>query len=298
MEYPALKGKTLVVGIGAQKAGTTWLYRYLRAHPQVGMSPIKELHYWDERYRPDLCGHASEALRKKLATISDAGFVEAATERLGMRDGSDYMRYFSKRIRPDAVVFGEVTPSYSILPEEGFRALKGLHDRVKLVLMLRDPVSRFWSSVCQKARRGPEPAAETFERALCDPRHVERTRYDVTLERVDRVFGADDVLVLFYETLFATRDIRPVTDFIGIGAVPAPFEHRVNRKANPPSFACPRKACARSIHTGLRLLRAALRCRRSYRLANIDDLVLLRRIKPNPSRRRIAGTTVAQSTDR
>lgn len=25
----------LVFGIGAQKAGTTWLHRYLRAHPEV-----------------------------------------------------------------------------------------------------------------------------------------------------------------------------------------------------------------------------------------------------------------------
>ena len=106
MEYPALKGKTLVIGIGAQKAGTTWLYRYLRTHPQVGMSPIKELHYWDERFRPDLCGHSSEALRRKLATISDAGFVEAARERLGMRDGPGYMRYFSKHSAGRACVRG------------------------------------------------------------------------------------------------------------------------------------------------------------------------------------------------
>jgi flagellin-specific chaperone FliS len=35
------------VGIGAQKAGTTWLANYLDAHPQVAFSPIKELHFFD-----------------------------------------------------------------------------------------------------------------------------------------------------------------------------------------------------------------------------------------------------------
>ena len=36
------------IGIGAQKAGTTWLYRNLQAHPQIHM-PHKEVHYFDRR---------------------------------------------------------------------------------------------------------------------------------------------------------------------------------------------------------------------------------------------------------
>ena len=37
------------IGIGAQKAGTTWLDRNLRAHPQIWMPERKELHYFDRR---------------------------------------------------------------------------------------------------------------------------------------------------------------------------------------------------------------------------------------------------------
>ena len=39
--------------VGAQKAGTTWLYRSLRTHPQVWMPREKELHYFDEKIRLD-----------------------------------------------------------------------------------------------------------------------------------------------------------------------------------------------------------------------------------------------------
>ena len=38
---------TLLFGIGAAKAGTTWLYRYLAAHPEVRLPAVKELHYFD-----------------------------------------------------------------------------------------------------------------------------------------------------------------------------------------------------------------------------------------------------------
>src|ERR671918_378664 len=35
------------LGIGAQKARTSWLYQHLREHPNVWMPPEKELHYFD-----------------------------------------------------------------------------------------------------------------------------------------------------------------------------------------------------------------------------------------------------------
>ncbi|AHY45759.1 Hypothetical Protein RradSPS_0476 [Rubrobacter radiotolerans] len=35
------------IGIGAQKAGTTWLDRNLECHPGIWMPPRKEIHYFD-----------------------------------------------------------------------------------------------------------------------------------------------------------------------------------------------------------------------------------------------------------
>src|SRR6202000_2163195 len=37
--------------VGAPKAGTTSLYRYLDQHPQIYMSPIKEPHYFADEIR-------------------------------------------------------------------------------------------------------------------------------------------------------------------------------------------------------------------------------------------------------
>ena len=35
------------VCIGAQKAGTTWLYDNLRPHPEVWLPQVKEIHFFD-----------------------------------------------------------------------------------------------------------------------------------------------------------------------------------------------------------------------------------------------------------
>ena len=43
-----------ILGVGAQKCGTTWLHGYLSGHPQVQMPALKELHYFDLVLRPDI----------------------------------------------------------------------------------------------------------------------------------------------------------------------------------------------------------------------------------------------------
>ena len=36
------------LGIGAQKAGTSWLAKNLEKHPEIYMSPHKEIHFFDQ----------------------------------------------------------------------------------------------------------------------------------------------------------------------------------------------------------------------------------------------------------
>src|SRR5215471_4218872 len=47
--------------VGAQKAGTSWLYQQLEPHPDFWMPPLKELHYLDllnrtKRFHAPRCG--------------------------------------------------------------------------------------------------------------------------------------------------------------------------------------------------------------------------------------------------
>ena len=41
------------IGVGPEKTGTSWLYRNLKAHPDLFLPPIKELKYfWERHARP------------------------------------------------------------------------------------------------------------------------------------------------------------------------------------------------------------------------------------------------------
>ena len=57
------------IGIGAQKAGTTWLGHNLQLHPDVWMPRNRELHYFDDRINDDdkVEDHAGGCIRRVRA---------------------------------------------------------------------------------------------------------------------------------------------------------------------------------------------------------------------------------------
>ena len=69
--------ETFLICLGAQKSGTTWLWRYVRAHPQCEATPLKELHFFDGK--PERFSTRIESLRQELAA-ADATANQASLE--------------------------------------------------------------------------------------------------------------------------------------------------------------------------------------------------------------------------
>src|SRR5437588_302768 len=105
--------------IGTQRGGTTSLERYLDAHPCVGAAANKDLHFFDRRFHKGLAwyrGHFPTRIEK----------------------------YYAERLRGQAFVTGEASPSYLFHPYAPKRVAKAMPD-VKLIVLLRNPVDRAFS---------------------------------------------------------------------------------------------------------------------------------------------------------
>jgi hypothetical protein len=190
--------------IGTQRGGTSSLYRYLGAHPDVVPALRKETEYFSTEYR---------------------------------RGESWYRAHFPRRTTRPAVTF-EATPAYLLHPLAADRAA-ALLPGAGVIAMLRDPAARAFSQHRHNCRLGNEPlsfgkaiAAEPerlrgeYERIQRDPDYqaiplrrfgyVERGLYARQLERWFARF--DRVLVVSSEDFM--RDPRPVfssvLDFLGL----------------------------------------------------------------------------------
>lgn len=116
--------------IGTQKGGTTSLYRYLMAHPDVRPPARKEVGFFGYRYR----------------------------------NGFDWYRaQFPLALPGGSPVTGEASTSYLFHPAVPARVARHLPE-VRLVALLRDPVERAHSHYLHTKRSGREPLS--FEDAL------------------------------------------------------------------------------------------------------------------------------------
>jgi hypothetical protein len=151
------------VGIGVQKAGTTWWYELLMAHPQVSGRP--EIH-------------------KERHFLSRFG-----TDSFGPADVATYHGWFPRR---PGTLSGEWTPDYVYFPWVA-PLLALAAPEARLLLMLRDPVERFRSGLAHQLRHRASPTGATTAEA------VVRGFYDAALGRWYEHFPPERILVLQYE---------------------------------------------------------------------------------------------------
>ncbi len=234
---------TVMYGVGATKAGTSWLYRYLDTHPDCAMPIPKELHYFDRAegfFKRDLA-----ALYQARADKLNPNAPRAIAFRryiLMLRDQAandvtykDYVR----DVAGPAPLFGDITPSYALVSTDMLRRMTEVAPVTKFVYLMRDPVARLWSNIRMQAsikaeRKGgdAERFATEIARDYLDDRSksvAARSDYVGALKRLGAAVPAGDVFVEFYERLFSNDTITRLCAFLGIRDVPGDFGKMVHQ---------------------------------------------------------------------
>ncbi len=239
---------TFLLGTGAQKGGTTWLYHYLKASPQFVSGYRKEYHVFDAL---DVKGQAYR--RKRVLDEAEAALGRArAGKPLNAQvmhlssmyaDPEIYFDYFAGLLgsRPDARVTADVTPAYAMLPAERMMQIKQAFARrgvrTVAVFLMRDPVDRIVSHVRMQIREKPQrwdkPVQDVVLERYVHRENVQRTSYHLTLAELDRAFGPDEMYVGFYEDLFSEARIREICDLLRIDFHQPDLDER--RNASPPA---------------------------------------------------------------
>ena len=183
--------------IGAQKAGTRWLYDQLAFHPAFWMPPVKELHFFDGakpglRKAKRLQGRIDKDLDKvNRMRAEDAGqplgerdlrfmkgYLALFTDKPLMKDKGAateaYARLFDEK---GADMTGDVTPAYSKLGDDEVRRIVARFPAAKVVFLMREPVERAWSALGMAARQAKS-----------------RIKPPVTVEMVQRFLKRKDVV--------------------------------------------------------------------------------------------------------
>lgn len=229
-------------GIGAMKSGTSWLHTLLSQCPDCGLPPVKEVHFFDLRHtlpsgKPE---DSSETFwHRRIAALGRDDIVRAQLmEVSALRTLDEYAAYLS-RFRKRA--YGEITPSYALLPPQGFEEMVTLFPDAKFIFVMRDPVDRLWSQArfeaggrSQPFRKGSAPGGEEVERRariMLSRKGQVKSEYEMTIGNIESIVDRERILYLFYETLFTDDAVAEIEQFLGIRLqvlASAMFSQRVN----------------------------------------------------------------------
>lgn len=173
---PRSEGEELVLpdflGIGAQKAGTSWLWENLRRHPGAFLPDEKEVQFFTQRFGEDL---------------------------------SNYSRYFEAG---RGKIKGDVTPAYGTLPVERIREVYEVLPEAKLILLLRNPIDRAWSQalmnlVTQPGRAFDDVGDEELLAHFASEASLRRGDYEGMIDRWLSAYPADRLFIGFFEDIAA-----------------------------------------------------------------------------------------------
>jgi Sulfotransferase domain len=192
-----------VIGIGAQRTGSSWMYACMYEHPQICM-PRKEINFFSR-------------------------------ERNWSRGFEWYEGIFAECFA--TAVCGEFSTSYLPDPETPRR----IHDRypdVRLIVSLRHPAERAYSSYLNDILAGVVSPKQRFRDALsAHPEYIEGSRYGHHLSNFLDLFSRDQILISMFddarrEPLATVQEIYRFIDVdpefrptmldrpVGIGRVP------------------------------------------------------------------------------
>ena len=216
--------------IGAQKAGTSWLFAQLQSHPDVWMPPVKELQFFNHLFVPENRSWTTWHIRQGVAgavghhvrahKVPDFDYLRYLAD-LGSRDlfTLDWYRAAFSRPGAQGKLLGDITPEYSTIPEAGIHYLRSVLGAVKVIYLIRDPLARTLSQLRMNvSRRNAEMTGALWAEMAEEWDLANRGDYRAYVPRWKAHFAPGDILFLPYGRI--GRDpaglMREVEAFLGL----------------------------------------------------------------------------------
>ncbi|MBZ8179809.1 sulfotransferase family protein [Oscillatoria salina] len=186
--------------IGVQKAGTTSIYDYLQAHPQVYMSPIKEINFfqvdWD---------NADEETKAKKPN--------------GINSWEKYCQLFADA--RDELALGEASPNYLFKYQDSAENIHRYLPDVKTIAILRDPVERAYSDYLMHVRDvigKPKSLVEQAQQVPITSFTIRKGFYYEQLKYFFDKFNREQIRVYLYDELVKNpvEMMQDMYRFIGV----------------------------------------------------------------------------------
>jgi hypothetical protein len=246
------KIENLLLCVGAQKSGTTWLHSQLHNHPEIYFSSVKEVHYFNTIHMGSLLLSARKvaqikkiiannpiALQMYFTNLSRGLPLDPGLNSLLSKVDDEW--YVSLLGGSQKKYAADFTPEYAILPNEGYENIKNICNNRKIIYIMRDPIERAISAIRYNIKgmnlKEDEITSDLIKAVSQKDFILSMSRYDWTIEKLKINFDEKDLKIMFFENIMNSKllALEEISNFLGIKMLHQNninIEDRVNESIN------------------------------------------------------------------
>jgi len=216
--------KTFLLCVGAERCGTTWLYKYLENYDSVDFGETKEYHYFDSLNIDEYKNYVR--INKKhdiLSTFYD--------------NENNYFNYFIN-ILNKKMITGDISPGYSALDKNILNniKLKFLENKIntKVLYLIRNPVDRHISATNLRISYdhlslNNNEYNNIILSNMTNSFFKINSNYEQSHNKLLDIFK-DQYLLKKYDSLFTYESTKEITNFLNLKYEDYDFKTKVHSK--------------------------------------------------------------------
>lgn len=192
---------------GVQKAGTSSVYHYLKQHPQIYMSPVKEPNF----------------LAKDWAKF----YAEGGTPRTSRIDTLEEYAALFEAVTDESAI-GEASVNYLFNHQTSVAQIHKIVPQAQILIILRHPAERAYSDFLMHLRDSINPdsrraLAQQIKQRAHASHTIRKGLYCEGIQHFQQIFGPEQVHVFLYDDLKKSAVTFMQTMYATVG-VDADFE--------------------------------------------------------------------------
>ncbi len=255
------ENEILVIGLGAQRSGSSWLHKYLADFPQCFASTVKEIEFFHETQDAfrnwligERCGHIKQIQKdirlkgwlrqSEPLSVEQQDFLhekraemyDFSTNISSLTGFGNYENNFARRMSFQTHIL-DFTPSYGLLSKGKLSEIAGCAPDVRFLFGIRDPIARSFSAfkytmMLQSKKLAPRPRVRLNQLKSAinkEPEILIQSRYDLQIPKFESAIPKSKIHFYFHRELFTETALRSICAFLDLPYRTANFERKVHQ---------------------------------------------------------------------
>jgi len=226
----------LFLSVGAMKAGTSWLFRQLRNHPDIFSTPVKEIHYFAHIHTNIAFldfNSRIQAFKSYLSWLDPQSNVDSVR-----RDLRWYLSYLDDPVddawfiklfeeRGVCKYCAEYSNLLSIQDDAAWKHILQIAKNVKVIYTLRNPLSRLWShtrfhhAISNFEGSLTSWSTDDFRKFFISEGLINHGNYYDNITKIRGHLTSDQMLISLFDDFRhdPARELRKLEVFLGISHI-------------------------------------------------------------------------------